>query len=92
MKTAATTMTTLTALLPLLATANPVLQGDVTSKYNLLKRAACTVPVDLGFDKQGTCVDTTKGNSCPNGLLVPGHCQGVKSVICCIPNDCFGAE
>ena len=86
------TITGLMAILPLLAFATPTPQGDFSLKPDLLKRQACTVEVDLDFDKHGTCVDTTKGNSCPNGILVTGHCDGANNIICCIPNDCFNPE
>ncbi|KAJ9664245.1 hypothetical protein H2198_000463 [Neophaeococcomyces mojaviensis] len=55
---------------------------------DLMKRAACTVPIDLAPDASGTCVDTTRSNSCPNGILVTGHCPGANNIICCIPRRC----
>ena len=91
MKLTITTITSLVAL-ALSVDATPAPQGDTSPNYNLLKRTACTVPVDLDFDKHGTCVDTTKGNNCVNGILVPGHCPGANQIICCIPNDCFRPE
>ncbi len=86
-------VTSLFTILPaLLVSATPTPQGDTSPNFDLLKRAACTVEVDLDFDKHGTCVDTTKARSCPNGILVPGHCGGGNNIICCIPNDCFRPE
>ena len=49
---------------------------------------ACTIPV-VGIDKKGTCVDTSQPNTCAEGLLVRGYCNGPNTLICCIPNDCF---
>jgi hypothetical protein len=90
------TVVSLITLLPVLISATPAPNPEplpgVSDNFTLLKRAACTVEVDLDFDKHGTCVDTTKGNACPNGLLVPGHCPGANNIICCIPNDCFRPE
>ena len=54
----------------------------------LVKREKCTVPINFGLDQDGTCVDTTKKNPCPNGILVTGHCGGGNSNICCIPTRC----
>jgi hypothetical protein len=40
----------------------------MSPKLGLLKRESCTVPVDLDFDKHGTCVDTSVKTQ-----IAPGH-------------------
>ncbi|KAK5942566.1 hypothetical protein PMZ80_005131 [Knufia obscura] len=85
-----TAITALLGSIPFTVFAMPSLSNmsPVDDNAKLIRRTDCTVPINNGFDADGTCVDTTQGNSCPNGILVTGHCPGTANIICCIPERC----